>query len=133
MLLSDDESGEVEHHSVDGGLSSQPAEAVTIGLDLVPVDRAVHDGDIDSNSPATETQFLKERHARLLAMAFLKTVQQYCSNVSVAGRLTLEGGRRFHEETWAIIALSRRSAVRLVFMAFNRTLTTNGVNFVFRP
>jgi hypothetical protein len=75
VLRADHKSRAIENHPVHDGLSSEPAEAISIGLYLVPVDRAVYDSDVDTNLPAAKTQLLQKSDARLLAVSLAKTSQ----------------------------------------------------------
>jgi hypothetical protein len=75
VLGADDESCPVENHSVHSCLSGKSAQAVSIGLDLVSVDRTIDDRDVDPNLPAAEAEFLKERDVRLVFVTFAQTFQ----------------------------------------------------------
>lgn len=50
----------IEDFAVDPDLAFQPAEAVTVGFDLIPVDASVHQGQIHAHQPTAQPEFLEQ-------------------------------------------------------------------------
>ena len=80
----DDQSRPIEHLAVDVNLSTQPAQAVSVRLDFVAVQKAVHDGNVDSHSATTEPQLLEEDSIRLSAVLAEKSRSKSWANGGVA-------------------------------------------------
>jgi hypothetical protein len=76
MSFTDNESGAIQHPAIERYLVTEPAQAVTIGLDLVPMKRTVHDGNVDADFTATEPQLLHERDIFLAFVMSSEPTQQ---------------------------------------------------------
>jgi hypothetical protein len=77
VLRTHDEGRAIEDHSVDSCLTGEPSQAVAIGLDLVAVDRAVDDCDVDAHLPSTEAQLLQEGDIFLSTVSIPEALQQH--------------------------------------------------------
>jgi hypothetical protein len=75
VLRTNDEGCPVQDHAVDGGLTGQTPQAVAIGLDLVTVEQAVDDRDVDTNLPSAEAQLLKESNVRFAPVSVPEVLQ----------------------------------------------------------
>ena len=74
----------IEHLAVDVNLGNQPAKAVSIRLDFVPMQQAVYDRDVDSHLPTTDPEFLNEDGIRILAVLSKKPGSKPRANSGIA-------------------------------------------------
>ncbi|MFN7942436.1 MAG: hypothetical protein U0X73_12630 [Thermoanaerobaculia bacterium] len=65
MPLAGDDRGPIEHSSVEIDLHVEPAKAVAVGLDLIPMKKAVDHCQINSNATAAQPELLGDDRIRL--------------------------------------------------------------------
>lgn len=84
VALADHERGPVEHLPVDIDLRPEAAQAVTIGLDLVPVERAVDDRDVDAHLSAANAELLDHDSLGIGAVLVVKAGAQRRSDLGIS-------------------------------------------------
>ena len=82
----DDQRRLVQHPSVQVHLPGETTQAVSIGLDLVPVQNAIHDGHIDANAASAEAQLLDVGGVLLAGVRGTQTLEQRHPDVRIARR-----------------------------------------------
>jgi hypothetical protein len=78
--FTDNECSAIQHSAIERYLATKPAQTVTIGLDLVPMERTVYDRNVDSDLTTTEPQLLHERDVFLAFVTSSEPRQQRLAN-----------------------------------------------------
>jgi len=92
VLLTDDQTRSIENTSVDCGLSTESAQAIAIRLDLVAVNRAIHDCHVDAHLSAAQAELLDKCNIGFVAVSMAKTLQELFPNLAIA-KERCSGGR----------------------------------------
>jgi len=84
VTFTDDQCRFVKNGTVYANLSWEPLKRVGIALNFVPVERTIHDGNIDAGDPVTKTKLGDHKRVRFTLMSLEHFAVQCPANVDIA-------------------------------------------------